>query len=136
MRWLRLLIPFLCVISLTACTSDRPGSPDNPIDVSVVLAPGETRAIAGASFRLQFDTVVGDSRCPGDAICITGGDAIVRVRVLADGVDASYDLHTGTMQPARHGSVTIALTELSPYPFSSLGPIKPEDYRVTLRITR
>jgi hypothetical protein len=39
------------------------------------------------------------------------------------------------MRPVVHEDLTIALLELSPYPFSSR-PIAPGDYRATLRISR
>ena len=130
-------IVFLAALTLVgACESDAPATPDSPIDVSLVLAPGETRAVAGTSLQLQFQGVLGDSRCPADALCIQGGDAMVRIHVLSNGAaPAAYDLHTGNLQPARHDSVTIALVNLSPYPFSSR-PINPDDYRATLRVTR
>ena len=47
----------------------------------------------------------------------------------------AYPLHTGDMKPVTHEDLTIALVELSPYPFSSR-PIQPGDYRATLRVTR
>jgi hypothetical protein len=40
------------------------------------------------------------------------------------------------MQPVVEGDLTIALETLTPYPFSSLPPIAPGDYRATLRVTR
>ena len=80
--------------------------------------------------------MAGDSRCPGDATCITAGDAIVRVDVLPkSGSPRTIELHTGNMQPVRDGDLTIALENLSPYPFNTR-PIQPGDYRATLRITR
>lgn len=44
-------------------------------------------------------------------------------------------LHTGSLQPVRHDSLTITLVELSPYPFSSR-TIQPGEYRATLQVTR
>src|SRR5262245_38337142 len=132
-----LALALVAILSLTACASDAPTAPNGPVDARVVLGPGQTADIANAAVRLRFVGVMGDSRCPGDALCIPGGDAVVRIDVLptAGGL-ATYDLHTGNMQPARHGDLTIALVELTPYPFSSLPPIKPGDYRATLRVTR
>jgi hypothetical protein len=77
-----------------------------------VLAPGETGEVGTTGPRLRFQGVTGDSRCPAGALCIQGGDAIVRIDVLQ-----------------KSGG-------LSPYPFSSLPPIAPGDYRATLRVTR
>ena len=125
----------LLALALSACRSDSPGSPTAPVDQRVVLAPGAFAVVPGAVVR--FEGVFGDSRCPGDAICIWAGDAVVRISVVSSGdPSSSYDLHTVDQKPVRHRDLTISLQELSPYPFSSLGPIAPGDYRATLRITR
>lgn len=132
MRLLAVIVA-LCALS---CSSDTPASPDTPFDVTIVLAPGETKPVTGSALRVRFDAVLGDSRCPADALCIQGGDAIVRITVLPAGTTgATYDLHTGDMQPVRANNVTIALVQLSPYPFVS-NPIDPRSYRATLRLTR
>jgi hypothetical protein len=122
---------------LAGCATDSPVSPGGPVNEKVVLAPGETASIAGAGVRVRFLGVTGDSRCPADALCIQGGDAVVRIEAApAFGGSASpFELHTGTLQPVRYGDLTIALETLTPYPFSSR-TIPPNQYRATLRITR
>jgi hypothetical protein len=125
----------LFVLLCVGCAS-VPSAPTGPVNAEFVLAPGDVKDISGASVKIQFQGVFGDSRCPADALCIQGGDALVRIDVLPqDGASATYDLHTGNMQPVRHGDLTIALETLMPYPFSS-GPIQTGDYRATLRVTR
>jgi hypothetical protein len=125
----------LFLASCAACSSS-PVQPDGPVDVRLVLAPGQATDIPAAAIRLRFVGVFGDSRCPADAICILGGDAIVRVEVTPSGAaPVPYDLHTGDGRPVRHGDLTIALENLSPYPFSNR-TIAPSDYRATLRTTR
>ena len=128
----------LIVLALSACKSDSPSGPTGPIDMRVVLAPGNTAVVAGANTAVRFDGVFADSRCPGDAICVWAGDATVRFVVVTSGdAAASYELHTMNQKPSvQHRDLTIALEELAPSPFASLGPIKPGDYRATVRITR
>ena len=130
-------LALVLIVCLMACTAGTPATPGGPVDTRVVLAPGGTADIAEAGIRIGFHGVLGDSRCPADAFCIQGGDAIVRIDVLPSGGRASstYDLHTGNMQPVRHGDLTIALENLSPYPFSSR-TIPPQEYRATLHVTR
>lgn len=106
----------------------------SPLHRQVVLAPGQTAAIEGAGIQIRFNGVDGDTRCPADAFCVLGGDAIVQISVTGDGT-AEYDLHTGNVQPVEHRDLTIALVELAPYPFSAR-PVEPSEYRATLRITR
>lgn len=85
---------------------------------------------------MEFTGVSGDSRCPADAICIQGGDALVHVRV-STGLTRSYELHTGDSSRAAvtHGAFRIALVDLQPYPFSSR-TIDPDDYRATMTVVR
>lgn len=47
-----------------------------------MLAPGQSVSVDSA-LRRRFVAVIGDSRCRGDALCITGGDAIVRIDPFA-----------------------------------------------------
>jgi hypothetical protein len=105
------------------------------VDQEFRLSPGERAHLVNTQTYIAFDGVENDSRCPADVVCIQGGDALVKIRVLDGSVDASYDLHTGDMKPVTHGDLTIALIEVSPYPFSTI-TIQPDDYRATLKVTR
>jgi hypothetical protein len=119
---------------MTACSEKSPVSP-SPVDREVVLAPGQSAAVSEAGITLRFEGVSNDSRCPANAICITGGDAHVKIEVIpAAGSGQPYTLHTGDMRPVAHGDLTIALVELSPYPFGT--PIEAGEYRAKLRVTR
>ena len=129
-----LLVLFFLVIA-TGCGASVAG-PTNPIDRPFTIGVGEATTISGAGLVIEFTGVTGDSRCPADALCIQGGDAIVGIRVTGNG-SASYELHTGDSSRATvaHGRYLIALVELQPYPFSS-SPINPDDYRATLVVRR
>jgi hypothetical protein len=125
----------LCLLASTACSDKNPASP-SPVSREVVLAPGQSAGVTEAGITIRFDGVTGDSRCPIDAVCIQGGDALVRIAVIPSrGSSQDYALHTGDLRPVTHDDLTIALVELSPYPFSTR-PIQPTDYRATLRVTR
>jgi hypothetical protein len=39
------------------------------------------------------------------------------------------------MRPVQHDDFTISLVQVAPYPFSAR-PIQPDEYRVTLKVTR
>ena len=107
-----------------------------PLNDQFTLAPRETASVRDTSLRLEFMRVSGDSRCPADALCIQGGDAIVHVRAT-DARTAEHELHTGDRNWATvvHDGFRIELVELRPYPFSSR-TIDASDYRATLRVTR
>jgi hypothetical protein len=131
MRWIVLL---LCLLPVTACDESITG-PTVPLNSEFVLAPGGAATVDQTSVSVSFKGVSGDSRCPADALCIQGGDAIVGITATSGGRVQEYELHTGTMAPVRHDDLTIALVQLAPYPFSSK-TIQPDEYRATLRVTR
>ena len=131
---MRQVAVWLCLFSVAAC-SDSPTGPTVSLNSEFVLAPGDSAYIDDAPATVRFNRVTGDSRCPADAVCIQGGDAIVSVTMTSTSGSREHELHTGTMAPVRHDDLTITLVQLAPYPFSS-GPIQPDDYRATLRVTR
>jgi hypothetical protein len=126
-----------CLLLATACDEKSPTGPTVPLNERFMLAPGGTAVVADTGLAVQFIRVSGDSRCPADAVCIQGGDALVHVRAFEGGASSDYDLHTGDSSRAAvtHGGIRIALVELQPYPFSSR-TIAPEEYRATLTATR
>ena len=131
MRPVRVL---LCALFVTSCASSSLG-PTSPLDTEFTLAPGETMRISDGVLSVRFLRVSGDSRCPADAICIQGGSAAVHIHAAGDGSSGDYQLQTGDTRPVRHEAFTIALVQLSPYPFSGR-TIAPEEYRATFKVTR
>ena len=123
----------LCLLSTTACLGNSPTSPE-PLERQVILAPGQG-ADLGSQSSVRFVAVIGDSRCPLNALCITGGDAIVRLDIAIRGNRGERDLHTGNMQPVTFDGLRVELVDLSPYPFSGR-TIEQSEYRATLKITR
>ncbi len=134
---MRIATLLLCLLTAAACGEDAPTGPTVSLDERFTLAPGETASVADSAMRLRFDGVSGDSRCPADAVCIQGGDAIVHVQASGVGDAMSLELHTGdsSRASATYGGVKVALVELQPYPFSSR-TIAPGDYRATLLVSR
>jgi hypothetical protein len=112
----------------------NPVGPTTALGAEFRLAPGQQAQIDHTGLAVRFLRVENDSRCPADALCITGGDALVKIEVSASDRKTPYDLHTGDMKPVIDGDFTIALVQLQPYPFGSK-PTEPGDYRATLRVT-
>jgi hypothetical protein len=133
----RILIAAACLLMATACDEADLVGPTARLNQRFTLAPGEGAAIESTSLQVQFLRVTGDSRCPADAICIQGGDAIVQVRAMNGDSSTDYELHTGdsSRASAMHQGMRIELLELQPYPFSSR-PTAPGDYRATLMVSR
>ena len=127
------VILLLCLVGMTACAG--PTAPA-PIDRQILLGPGQSALIPQTAVAIRFLGVANDSRCPADAMCVTGGSARVDVQVTAGtGGALVVAFETGSPQPVQFGSLTLTLVSLMPYPLSSQ-PIDPADYRVTLRVIR
>jgi hypothetical protein len=97
------------------------------------LAPGSTVQLAGTGVRVTLVGVVNDSRCPIDVVCVTAGNAEVRLRVLSEGEDRMVSLHT--MQEPRAatvGAISLELVSLAPSPRAGV-PIPPAEYRARIR---
>jgi hypothetical protein len=122
----------LFALALVACDESLTG-PDVPIDQEFVLAPGESSVVEDISVRL--DAVPSDSRCPVDVTCVSAGDAQVRVAVASTSATREYDLHTMDMKPAVHDAYTIHLVKVAPDRVST-DTIEPDEYRVTLKVTK
>ena len=107
-----------------------------PLNTQFTLAPGETASIDQTGTFVRFVRVSGDSRCPADALCIQGGDALVHIHVDGGGA-ADYELHTGDSSQATvsHRGLLVSLVSLQPYPFSGR-TIEPGDYRARLQVSR
>jgi hypothetical protein len=66
---------------------------------------------------------------------VLGGSADVSVTAISDQSTRDHVLRTGDLQPVQHDAFTIALVQVSPYPFSAR-TIEPDEYRVTFTVTR
>lgn len=132
-RGVRRLAVFVALVLFAGCHSTT--GPTVSLNEQFTLAPGASARVQGTGTSITFVGVDGDSRCPADAFCIQGGDARVTIEVVSLGTKRSYELHTGAMKPVTHDALTIALMQLSPYPFSST-TIAPCDYRATFLVTR
>lgn len=128
----RVLLTF-CLLSATACLGNSPSSPA-PFDREIVLAQGQTAGLDGG-LSVRFVEVIGDSRCPINATCIQGGDAIVRITVSGNRSRGDRDLHTGTLAPVTFEDLELRLVDLHPYPFGGR-TTDPADYRATLHVKR
>ena len=127
------LLGAIVVASTVACSS-MPTVPTEP--ALVTLAPGASTNYG--SLKVTFVRVTGDSRCPGDALCITAGDAQAAIEL--DGLGPSRSAELFLVEPSKrsveHAGFTLTFEALSPYPFLSQGPISPGAYRATFRIER
>ena len=131
---MRLRTAVLLAALLAAFGCSNPAGPDQvalatPFD----LAVGHTAELPDG-FRLQFDSVPADSRCPLDALCISAGDATVVLNARDGGASVPLELHTTAGFQISYSNHTIRLTSLQPYPRSDRQP-RSIDYVATLVVT-
>jgi hypothetical protein len=85
--------------------------------------------------ELKFEiTVINDSRCPSDVVCIWQGEAVVKIEVKSPQYGIT-ELSTFDNLVDTVGSYSFELVDVSPYPVSTR-VIKPKDYKVTLQISK
>lgn len=120
-----------------------PSSPSAPqmVDRTFTLGPNGTATVDNgtSSLNLRFKRVVSDSRCPGDALCMTAGTAVLEFDFTSSKDGVSYGSTTqiptdGPNSEAQLGAYSVDVEQLMPYPFASLPPINPEEWRATVRI--
>jgi hypothetical protein len=97
---------------------------------TVRVAAGQSVDARGVKVTLQ--KVLGDSRCPMNAVCIWEGDASVALRFEQSGRALDVTLHTsprGGVVSAAVGALEFRLIGLTPYPVD--GQAKPADSAYT-----
>ena len=121
-----------------------PSGPSAPqtVDRTFTLALNQSASVNDGALELTFRRVVKDERCGAAALCVAGIilEAALEFDVThRDGGQArqtTTQLSTWTGKSTRTGGYTVSLEQLAPYPIRSAAEdIKPEDYRVTVRIT-
>jgi hypothetical protein len=103
----------------------------------LALRVGTTAAVRGSSARVSFVRVSDDSRCPVGVTCFWEGDAIVHLRVEADGdsaVDLQLHANPRFSQAGRAGGLIVTLLGLEPMPRADEA-IQADAYSATLQIS-
>jgi hypothetical protein len=112
------LLSFLLFLLALAAAQQSGCTAEVPLGKEFELRFGQRAAVAGAGLRIEFVSVVEDSRCPTGTTCIWEGNAKVRLKVSADGKEpAEFELGTN-LEPRRAGyhGYEIVLERLTPHP--------------------
>jgi hypothetical protein len=117
------------VLALSACAP----AASQALPATVEIGLGEE--VVRNNVSVRFNTVIEDSRCPADAVCIQAGQARVSVTVTVDGQNellALTNVPDGG-QPVEYQGYRISLQDLQPYPLASQ-PTDPDAYQATILI--
>ncbi|MGI0064954.1 MAG: hypothetical protein ACREAL_08825 [Nitrosopumilaceae archaeon] len=102
------------------------------------LSINHSAEIASEEMKITFLNVTADSRCPSDVTCIWQGQAGIELDVQKGEVESTVSLSIGgdsSPEESIFNSYLIQLVDISPYPISTKN-IQPEDYTVTIKITK
>jgi hypothetical protein len=130
---------FLVGLILLAQVSYRCATdPDNPFGtVALYLKPGEPQTANGVS--VTFDSVISDSRCPLNAVCIQFGDARVKFFIVTkNGPRRAVELTL--VEPATNtvradNGATILFSGLLPYPEAG-HTFNPAAFRASVQVLK
>ncbi|MEI9807362.1 MAG: hypothetical protein WDO16_05455 [Bacteroidota bacterium] len=130
-----------CIGFLCACTkSIAPGAEDD--DSSYIkLSDCADSTFAGETVRLCFDSVVADSRCPKNVICIWQGAAVGKFTFTKLAETHTLTLATITSGPAFRKDTTISgykieLLDLIPYPETPGSAPPSAEVKAKVKITK
>jgi hypothetical protein len=122
-------VAWVSAVLVAACSSTGPS--EARLGEEFELSPNQIVSVAGTELTVGFRRVVGDSRCPIDALCVTEGSAGVELEVFGSGESNPIVLQTPLPRVWTDGVYQLDVLELRPQPV--LGRvIKPEEYRVRL----
>jgi hypothetical protein len=107
---------------------------ETPLGEEFELAPNQSTRIVGSDLTIGFRRVVGDSRCPIDAVCIVEGKAGIELELFGASSGAPVLIDSPLPTTWTDGRYTIQLLDLRPHTTTKQA-IKPEDYRLRLVVS-
>lgn len=138
----RMKVPFAAIgtllIVLSGCSDTSDTMPEGEMlalsleEGVIVMEPDKQYHREG--FSLRVDSVLNDSRCPVNALCVWAGDVEVVLDLELYNTRHLFSLHTNpeSRRDTVIQGVRYALIDVSPYPGGT--PIEYEDYRVTVSV--
>lgn len=126
----------LSILLVSGCDLLPTGGSHSPlveVERAFTLREGQRALVRGPLLVVEFVGVPVDERCPIEALCVSAGNAVVRVRLSqGDRQPQTFDLHTLNGQPyAAYGDYGVQLLELQP---QASVHVSDPDYRVRLRV--
>ncbi|MFZ1742794.1 MAG: hypothetical protein WAT93_08060 [Pontixanthobacter sp.] len=146
------LFPSICLglapLAISSCAGFAQSSQDSQpagieCESSCTVALGQ-RAEFGALWVRPIE-VLEDSRCPSDVQCVWAGRILLRVEfgnnAASDVIDPrpeteSSEMEIGSDNPVQIFGNSFTIENVSPGNTSTASPIRPEDYRFTIRIEK
>lgn len=125
MKTLPFIVALLLVLLLSNCSKDNELTGDSTFKLNdtIELAINKSAINNEEQLTISIDSVLSDSRCPSDVVCVWEGNAEVRFLLNNDDKKTKFILnsHGGDNYPSDTvvAGYNIELVELRPYPVST-----------------
>jgi hypothetical protein len=123
---------------LTACEEENAASPGNSfqLDEPVTIAIGESATLQPDNLKITFTSLIEDSRCPTEVVCVWEGRAVVGLTFTKGNETVIDSLATISSAPTPPDTTMVfgrkvKLLEVTPYP-QNTAPVPHGDYKVKL----
>jgi hypothetical protein len=140
---MKLFLSILLFITLTAFVNScsKSGNRLREGTIELKLSDCEKGNIEGDDLKVCFEAVVGDSRCPANAVCVWQGAATASFSFTKNGDTHRFNLSTIAMKPNYTKDTVIAgykieFINLSPYPGTVSTPVPDDQIKAELKITK
>lgn len=120
---------------LSAACRHMPTTPSAPLGTPFRIGVAQSVTLENASFQLGFDSVLEDSRCPADVVCVWAGTARLKGWLSVNGARREIELKTFPKEPLAVDGFSVEVQALEPFPYSNVR-IDPRGYVATLIVTR
>jgi len=130
------LLSLVLVLVAAGCAGSNPVTTAR-LDEPFTIGIGQSASLADEEMVITFVKVIGDSRCPKDAVCIWSGVCSFEVSITYRGKDYPLALkQPGLTDQAEDMFFDYDLTfRIDPYPSAS-EPVDPEDYQLTMTVSK
>jgi hypothetical protein len=138
MKLLLSIIPATILLMAHSCSKKDVELREGTIEIAVKRCGAGD--IGGDNLRLCFDSLISDSRCPANAMCVWAGSAVAKFSLTKNEQSTSFTL--ATLKYGNYNEDTVLLgykiefVNLSPYPGTVPMPIPADQIKAELKITK
>ena len=102
----------------------------------VKIGVGKQKTVTKDKIKIQFVSLVEDSRCPTDTECVWAGNAKIKIKVSSRRGSEMFEINTNTgARGASFNGYAINLTSLTPAPATNIR-INKNGYTAAFEISR
>lgn len=139
MRSALVIIIIACLGLLHACERTETDTPERTLKIT--LHHCANPVFSGTQVSLCFDSVLTDSRCPANAMCVWRGYAACKFSFTADGETYPFNLSEFAMLPVYRKDTVLAgyrieFLDLQPYPGTLPYPVPENKIKAEVKITK